>query len=193
MYYLMSIYRAPAGNFQVFITKLDAVLSNLFTANTDFILCGDFNVDYIIDSAHKKQLNFLLNSFDLVHVVKFPTRITTATAIDNVFINKSKQNFSVVPTVNGLSDHDAQVLSIRYELCKVKNWSTKIKFRQVNKHTLKQLKSSLETETWDFLLHVSDPNDQYNAFLQIVLLHFEACCPTKTKNIPKQSNKKICG
>jgi len=33
--------------------------------------------------------------------------------IDNIFINKFKnENYSVYPLINGLSDHDAQVLSL---------------------------------------------------------------------------------
>jgi len=34
-------------------------------------------------------------------------------AIDNIFINKVKyENYSIHPLVNGLSDHDAQIITV---------------------------------------------------------------------------------
>lgn len=189
---LLTIYRAPVGNFQVFITKLDEILSSLFSVRVNFILCGDFNVDYLVESTQKKLLNSLLTSFDMMHVVNFPTRIThsTSTAIDNIFINNSKrQSFTIVPIANGLSDHDAQVLNINYNLHNLKGLTGKVRFRQINKYTLDQLKSSLGKETWDLLMNENDPNKQYNIFLQIVLLHFEACCPLKVSSLPRKSKQ----
>jgi hypothetical protein len=45
----------------------------------------------------------------MFYTVDFPTR----TAIDNIFINFCRINsFKIHPTVNGLSDHDAQFLVI---------------------------------------------------------------------------------
>lgn len=189
---LLSIYRAPSGNFNVFLSQLDAILSSTFSVNYDFILCGDFNVDYLVDSTQKNQLNFLLNSFNLSYVVNFPTRITssTATAIDNIFINKSKhEQYTVVPIVNGLSDHDAQILNINLNFCYKTKLTTKTKIRRINKFTLGQLKSSLKTENWNILTLENDPNQQYNHFIQTILLHLETNCPVKISNIPKKSDK----
>ena len=45
--------------------------------------------------------------------VNFPNRITknTSTAIDNIFIDKTKKSdYTVEPIINGSSDHDAQEL-----------------------------------------------------------------------------------
>jgi hypothetical protein len=50
---------------------------------------------------------------NLHSAVDFPTRINnnSATAIDNIFIDKHKnKNFSVSPFPNDLSDHDTQIL-----------------------------------------------------------------------------------
>ena len=46
-------------------------------------------------------------------VEDFPTRITktTSTAIDNIFMDKAKNSdYTIEPTINGLSDNDAQEL-----------------------------------------------------------------------------------
>jgi hypothetical protein len=50
-----------------------------------------------------------------VHTVTFATRIqnNSSTAIDNIFVDKNRKNLSSIsPTINGLSDHNAQILTI---------------------------------------------------------------------------------
>ena len=47
--------------------------------------------------------------------MKFPTRICnqTCSIIDNIFIDYNKFNkFETIPIINGISDHDAQLLLI---------------------------------------------------------------------------------
>jgi hypothetical protein len=81
----------------------------------EHIMCGDINIDYLIDSDRKSRLDALLKTYNLTSVVNFPTRIqqNSATAIDNIFIDTSKMgNYSVSPIINGLSDHDAQLITI---------------------------------------------------------------------------------
>ena len=55
----------------------------------------------------------LLASFGLFSTVKFPTRISyqSCTLIDNIFINIYNHDFSVHPLINGLSDHDGQIIT----------------------------------------------------------------------------------
>jgi hypothetical protein len=38
---VLTIYRAPTGNFNYFIYKIDAILHTLYTPTLDFITCGD--------------------------------------------------------------------------------------------------------------------------------------------------------
>jgi hypothetical protein len=73
------------------------------------------NINYLENSNNKLQLDSLLASYILQSVVDFPTRITKSsfTAIGNIFINKHKNiDFSIQPCPNGLSDHDAQILTL---------------------------------------------------------------------------------
>jgi hypothetical protein len=47
--------------------------------------------------------------------VNFPTRCqkNSATAIDDIFIDiDRKNNYSLCPIINGLSDHDAQLITL---------------------------------------------------------------------------------
>jgi ribosomal protein L31 len=55
-----------------------------------------------------------LASFNLSSTVTFPTRIATksSTVIDNIYIDINSSNFTVYPLINGLSDHDGQVIKL---------------------------------------------------------------------------------
>ena len=81
----------------------------------NFIICGDININYLNESVNKSQLDNLLLSYNLTSTINFPTRVqnTSATTIDNVFIDVSQfESYTVTPIINGMSDHDAQLLTI---------------------------------------------------------------------------------
>jgi exonuclease III len=86
---IIAIYRAPTGHFNQFINSLDSVLKKLYTPTSQFIICGDINIIYLIDNEKKNQLNALLLLYNLSSIVHFPTRIQnkSATIIDNIFID----------------------------------------------------------------------------------------------------------
>jgi exonuclease III len=44
--YIISVYRAPSGNFTLFLKELEIVLNLFFRNNTKIGLCGDINVNY---------------------------------------------------------------------------------------------------------------------------------------------------
>ena len=78
-------------------------------------MCGDVNVNCLQDSDKKSQLNALLNSYNLFSIVQFPTRIyrNSVSAIDNIFIDTTEiDTYEVIPAMNGLSDHDAQIINL---------------------------------------------------------------------------------
>jgi hypothetical protein len=86
---IITIYRAPIGNIDVFITNLDKILRNLCSPSQVFIICGDKNINYLHDSERKSKLDSLLKTYNLMSIVNFPTRIqgNSATATDNIFID----------------------------------------------------------------------------------------------------------
>jgi len=56
--------------------------------------------------------------YNLKSTVNFPTKICdgSGTATDDIFIDLSR-NFTINPLINGLSDHNAQLLLIRKRHC----------------------------------------------------------------------------
>ena len=81
----------------------------------DFLLCGDINTNYLHDSNRKKYLSALLTTCNVSHTVDFATRIQnkSSRAIDIIFVDNSRLGSTIIsPLINGLSDHDAQLLTI---------------------------------------------------------------------------------
>ena len=77
-------------------------------------MCGDINVNYLNDNRTQNLDSLLLlSSYKLSRTVNFPTRVQNncSSAIDNIHIDKSKlENYSVKPLINGLSEHEAQLI-----------------------------------------------------------------------------------
>ena len=72
--YIISTYRAPLDNFDLFLSKLDTVLRKLYTVTNEYIIYGDINRDYLVDSDRKSRLEALLKTYNLTSAVNFPTR-----------------------------------------------------------------------------------------------------------------------
>jgi hypothetical protein len=90
----------------------------------------------------KKQPEAVLLYYHLTATVHFPTRIQNQsnTAINNIFIYNYKfTKYTVSPKYNGLSDHNAQLLTIKdINLQTVNHPSYSIS--NINKYSMKNLK-----------------------------------------------------
>jgi hypothetical protein len=170
----LSVYRSPTGNFLLFLSTLDSILTRLFTNSLNIVICGDFNINYLEDSTNKLKLDTLLASYNLHSTVDFPTRITnsSSTAIDNIFINKHLNiGFSIRSCPNGLSDHDAQILtlnSIKTHKFPTYNLTHKI----INNSTLLDFQLNLSYESWDNVFNSNEVDTIFNNFLNTYLIIF---------------------
>jgi hypothetical protein len=151
------------------MTHLELILKLLYNPKIDLIVCGDINIIYLENSNKVKQLNALLQTHNLIHTVSFPTRISksSSTAIDNIFLDTSKyENYLISPIYNGLSDHDAQLLTIVLSLHPDKKHKF-IYHRKINNLTTADFQWQLSHENWDSVIGVNDVNLSFNSFLNI--------------------------
>ena len=51
---IMTVYRAPSGNFNLFLERLDDILKLFYRVGSKLILCGDINVNYLTENEKKK-------------------------------------------------------------------------------------------------------------------------------------------
>ncbi|PNF24939.1 hypothetical protein B7P43_G09362 [Cryptotermes secundus] len=180
---ILTVYRSPTGNFLYFLNILESVLTQIYSASIDIILCGDINVNYLDEAGTKKQkLDSLLASYNLYSIVNFPTRVTntSATATDNFFIDKHRNEiYSINSLSNGLSDHDAQILSLR-NLKFPNSPNYFINERDINESTILDFKLNLNCETWaDVFAVEEDVNLMFNNFLNNYLIIFNHSFPYK--------------
>jgi hypothetical protein len=147
----MVVYRAPTGNFNLFLNRLDDSIKSIYRADSNLILCGDINIDYLTENDRKRQLDSVLQTNNLTAIVTFPTRsqgISNST-IDNIFLDNSKiTNYTVTPFFNGLSDHDAQLFILKDISLQSQGHYVYIT-RNMNNYSRNEFKINLSYETWD--------------------------------------------
>ena len=172
---ILCLYRVPSGNMESFLKTLDKILASLHKPKNEFIICGDININYIERSNNKMRLENLLMTYNLRHTVHFPTRFTdkSVPVIDNIFVDISR-NYAIKPLINGLSDHDAQIISIL-------NFSTPEAYddtsyiRISNKEAVMDFQHQLSWERWEGVFGSNDCNSMFNNFLNMYLQYYCAC------------------
>lgn len=178
---VISIYRAPDGNTDIFLSKLDAVIRLVLrNSNTRLIICGDFNIDYISDSNHQKQLDSLLQTYNLRVTTNEPTRITktSATAIDYIITNIEDSNCSAEVIHSGISDHDTQTITVPWG--QIPKMELKQLSRKYSQGNILRFNNSLRQETWEDVYNTDLlVDDSYNRFHDIFLAHFDKAFPLK--------------
>jgi hypothetical protein len=148
---VLTIYKSPSANFTNFFNQLDLNLQKLYSNKYNIVICGDINVNYLIYNNRRSQLDAVLHSYNLAGIVKFSTKfdLNSHTAIDNVFIDTSTiGKYDLYPLINGLSDHDTQLLILNNGQKKEKEYHTYFK-RKINKHTIADFQLKLSHETWE--------------------------------------------
>jgi hypothetical protein len=109
------------------------ILQKLYNNKHNIVICGEVNVNYLIDNNRKRQLDAILSSYNLAGIVEFPTRfgMNSQTAIDNIFIDTPAiGEYELHRLINGFSDHDAQLLILNKGQKKEKECHTYIKKNQ---------------------------------------------------------------
>jgi hypothetical protein len=127
----------------------------------------------------------MLNSYNLKDTVYFPTRITnnSATLIDNIFVD-GRRGYSIEPCVNGLSDHDAQLIIFRSISVPINTLESMV-VRNINKNNIDAFQRLLSWEQWDNIFGNDNVNDAFNNFHNTYLRCFYTCFP---KKVIKQHN-----
>ena len=100
--------------------------------------------------------------------------------IDNIFINTAKQNSIIVyPWINGLSDHDAQIIVV-HDIA-IRTQEKKLYFyRRFNRAAVTDFNLKLSYESWEEVFSYNNVNVSFNKFLNTYLTIFYSSFPTKT-------------
>jgi len=87
-------------------------------------------------------------------------------------------NYTISPLINGLSDHDAQCITLHSYTSRppLKNYRL---IRDINDHTINDFLNQLSCETWDNVFSTDDVNIMFNSFLDTYLKMFYSSFPLK--------------
>jgi hypothetical protein len=91
------------------------------------------------------------------------------------------EEYVIVPFINGISDHDGQLLSIHNIQDKRRDDQLRIIKRNIiNQITVNELNYKLSFESWDNVFDTNDVDIMYNCFLRTFLILFNVTVRTTT-------------
>jgi hypothetical protein len=173
---------------------MEKILNHFLQPKVTFLIWGDLNINLLTKSNDALRLLTLMNTFNLTQVVDFPTRITNnnESLLDTVFIDTSTyDNIQIKPLINGLSDHDAQIICLNKTKLISKRKVPKIKLRLINDSTISSFQTLLKEEAWNQVYDSLDTNETFNVFQDALLRHFEASFPIVYINRRSKQNNWI--
>jgi hypothetical protein len=116
--------------------------------------------------ATNDKLDALLATYNLISTVRFPTRSLNGSisAIDNIFIDKSyKGKYTLYPFINGLSDHDGQIIQLENISMETQSSKSKTRIiRNFNKCYIHDFNIKLSYEIGDTIFGENDVNKILN-------------------------------
>jgi len=148
------------------------ILSKIVQSHGTLVVCGDLNFNFLKNNDAASKLLSLMNSHNLTQVVKFPTRKTNYEGIltDVIFVDTTKYDqIQIKPIINGLSDHDDQIIYLNKINSMFQPTFPKKKVRTLNEHTISHFLSYLKEESWNQIYNISCINGKFNNFHDTLL------------------------
>lgn len=165
-----TIYRPPNADIDLFISKMNELLTKISKEQKTCYLLGDFNLDLLRYHEHNGTNDFLdtLFSYCFMPLINNPTRITShsATLIDNIFVNDPSIMQQLLSGIlfSDISDH-LPIFTIHHNKSHMTVTNVKVIRRDINPRTLSKFHSELNNCRWDDVYQSSDPNVAYDRFL----------------------------
>lgn len=171
---VLTVYRSPLGDFEVFLNKLNDTLSKL-DLNKDIILTGDFNVHFHLETGDSIRLCSLCETFGLRRVNFEATRYSAC--LDNIFANITKYCVSVIDPC--ISDHQAISFHSRTK-SEIHVSKTRFIHRPITAHGLLQFYSHVQCIDFSFINSTCERvNEKFLKFTQLLKNAHDLCFPEK--------------
>ena len=181
---ICGIFHRQHNSPERFQLYFDESIEKFSSSGKDIVIMGDFNIDLLKCGSSNYSLNFLssLQSCYLTPAIDKPTRVrsTSATLIDDIFINNPDKVMACGNLISDLSDHFSQFCILKS--MKVKTRVKKSKMRDFSRFSSDRLNADLSNVDWDALF-ANEPSDVnsvfssfYNKFNKLINKH----APMKT-------------
>jgi hypothetical protein len=122
------------------------------------LMCGDWNLKFMLDNIRIQEIKNLLESDNLINIVRSPTSINPSSEFLIGVIVTNKNNSELEECVVDLvfSDHLAQVVKINTG--KGNRRDKVVIRRQLTNNNIEELKNLLSKESWNKLFNPTDVN-----------------------------------
>ena len=186
------LYRPPSGNKEMFIDKVNELLTGLRLSKYHrLLMMGDFNIDMlVIDESSNTHLINMFYSYSLLPLITRPTRITSqsATLLDNFFISRSNDCIAG-SIVSDVSDHLPIFCLINNLLPRKKPTGEPIqfKYRLTNDSSITNLCNDLRCIDFSSLFQSNDVDNIMKNFSDTIYGLYNKNCKIKTKTVSYRS------
>lgn len=189
--HLLGVYRPPNGNLNTAIDILSSELDKIAITDNPILVMGDINVDNLVDSNEKINLNEMLQGYGISRLHLPPTRITnhSQTSIDFICTNTNESEVSSQVLTTGLSDHTAQICTI--STGRTNHSCIQSKKRQFSERTVEELRRNLQAQDWSQVILTENVETAYNMFSKILQYAMNIACPLKIVKNKRSSRKNI--
>ena len=139
---------------EIFQLYFDETIEKLASSGKNIVTMGDFNIDLLKCASSSYSHDFLtsLQSCFLIPTIDKPTRVrsTSATLIDNIFINNPDQVLASGNIISDISDYFSQFCIVKSIRDKIKKNKTKV--RDFSRFSRDSFNADLSNVDWNALL-----------------------------------------
>lgn len=189
LFIVITIYRPPNGDLQIFFSQLELLLIQIVNENKKVLVAGDFNIELAKDNNSKADFLSIMNSFLMYPTIHENTRITltSKSCIDNIFCNFTVDILSSSILQTCISDHTAQKVIFKHKEIEISKPYFKRSFSVINKNNFV---NSLKQQDWAdvFAVERLDVNLQWSIFIGSFIRIFNECFPKKLVNKKNKKN-----
>lgn len=183
---ILVIYRSPNSDIDIFLNAFNSILCLISRSHKHLIICGDLNIDCLINTSNKRLLFDLLENFELISTLPNdePTRDfnNSKAALDYVITNiqdTTSKNLDL-----GISDHKGQKFITKIPEAYITIQKPKFVFkRNFSIQNLSNLNLLLSSTDLSTLYTIANPNEAWDFFWQNLLYCLDKTCPLIKRNI----------
>ena len=179
-----SCYKPPCSNIELFNNEICNRLNEFNFSNTQFVLCGDFNVDYMKYGENNTISSFYNSLFalNMIPLITKPTRVidSSCSLIDNILTSNPFNFISGVFQID-ITDHFPIFAIFRDFFPSHREKNTQISFRLTSDARLEALKTKFNSMNLNAILPAIDISQDLDRLENKILQLYNTFCPVKHK------------
>ena len=182
------VYRPPSSN-QIWIEKYEQQFTSAESTNLDYILLGDYNIQYTTTSTYNNiKWAKVVHDFGLNQLIKSPTRVTnnSSSIIDHIYSTNEQAIFEILVPKIAKSDHYPIALTYHNHIktCHENKYKT-IFYRSFSGLNLELFLNDLAKTNFEVMETIYDPNEAFNYFYAIMNGILTKHVPFKEKRVKR--------